>query len=183
MSSSAAVTSWPFNSVTNLLFLWKPQTINHCVQSGGLSWKFSTSPLSNDCTSTNIWDALLLGATFIGSEVTYFTQSWHRHGEPDMTRFASSLWWIDRRRRESFCQHSQQGEDFLCFSYSSSSFCLCHQRFAAFKSCLVSQVEIRRKVLTLQKSWGDSLSGGNLTIHLSLHKTSWKDKMTADRLL
>ena len=34
--------------MTNLLFLWKPQTINHCVQSGGLSSKFSTSSLYND---------------------------------------------------------------------------------------------------------------------------------------
>lgn len=34
MSSGAAVMSWPLNSVTNLLFLCKLQTINHVVRSG-----------------------------------------------------------------------------------------------------------------------------------------------------
>lgn len=62
MSSYAAVMAWPFNSVTNLLFLWKPQTINHGAQSGGRSWKFSTSSLSNDCACTGVQSALLLGA-------------------------------------------------------------------------------------------------------------------------
>lgn len=61
MSSYAAVLAWPFNSVTNLLFLWEPQTINHGVQSGGCSWKFSTSSLSNDCACIGVRAALLLG--------------------------------------------------------------------------------------------------------------------------
>lgn len=39
MSSYAAVIARPFNSVTNLSFLWKPQTINHGVQLGGLLLK------------------------------------------------------------------------------------------------------------------------------------------------
>lgn len=95
MSSYAAVMAWPFNSVTNLLFLWKPQTINHGVQSGGLSWKFSTSSLSNDCSA---------GFTGSEGEVTNFTQLQHSHGETNKTRFTSGLWWNDRRRGESFCQ-------------------------------------------------------------------------------
>lgn len=69
MPSYAAVMAWPLNSVTNLLFLWKPQTINHSVQSGGLSWKFNTSSLSNGCTYVSVWDALLLGAIF-GAQVS-----------------------------------------------------------------------------------------------------------------
>lgn len=134
MPSYAAVMAWPFNSVTNLLFLWKPQTINHSVQSGGLSWKFNTSSLSNDCTYVGVWDTLLLGAIFwstgfIGTAgvVTNFTEFRRSSWELNKRRFTSGLWWHDRRRRESFCQHSQQGGDYVCFSYSSPSFCLCHQ--------------------------------------------------------
>lgn len=42
MPSYAAVISWPFTCVTNLLFLYEPQTMNHVVQSGGRSERFCT---------------------------------------------------------------------------------------------------------------------------------------------
>lgn len=81
--------------------------------------------------------------SFIGSEgeVTYFTQFRYSHGKPNKPRFLSGLSWNDRSRRERFCQRSQQGEDSLRFSYSSPSFCVCHQHSPALNSGSLSKLQ------------------------------------------
>lgn len=82
MSSCAAVMARPFNSVTNLLFLRKPQIINHSAQSGDLAPKVQHQfPPSSGRARAAVWDELPLGAVlcsagFKGSEgeVTNFAQ-------------------------------------------------------------------------------------------------------------
>lgn len=193
MPSCAAVMAWPLNSVTNLLFLWKPPDYKSWCAVWGPFLKSSAPVL---CLMTAL--VLAFGThpcwepfwSFIGSEgeVTYFntSEAQHSRGEPNKSRFASGLWWHDRRRRESFCQHSQQGERLcVCVSYSSPSFCLCHQGSAALNPGSLNKLSSKEKFLMQGESWSV-----NILIHCLIFSWEFKhlseftqDKMTTDRLL
>lgn len=137
---------------------------------GAFLEKFSTSSLSNDCACIGVLEfhrKWRWGHLFYTIEA----QPWRAKKRPG---FASGLWWNYRKRRESFCQHSQQGEDCVCFSYSSPSFGLCHQ---CFKSRRSEQVELQRKCWSVNILIHCLIFSWEFTIYLSLHKTSWKGKM------
>ena len=152
MSSYAAVIARPFNSVTNLSILWKPQTINHGVQLGGpvtessapVPWPRTAPALvagTRFCWETS-WST---GFTGSKGEVTHFTQLLPSHGgKQKRTGLRHAPRQSDRRRWESFCQQPQQQEDCLCFSYSSSPFGLCHHCLPHLNPGLVDELSAKK---------------------------------------
>lgn len=192
MSSYAAVMAWPFNSVTNLLFLWKPQTINHSVQSGGRSWKFSTSSLSNDCACIGSTPAGSHFGAQLSQEVRVRSLILHNCGKATESQTRPGLHqacgeMTEGEERASVNIHSRR--ESVCFSYSSPSFCLCHRCFPVLNPGSFKKLRSKEKFESQRKVGLFKILIHCLNfcwesfIHQSLHKTRWKGKMTTDTLL
>lgn len=137
MPSYAAVMAWPFNSVTNLLFLWKPPDYKSCCAVWGPFLKSSAPVL---CLMT-VPVLAFWSKSFIGSEgeVTYFTQLRHSRGE---TRFCIRLVVKWQKAKRELLSTFTAGRRLRVLFLLITSFCLCHQ---GFKSRRSEQVDLQRK--------------------------------------